>query len=58
MLTATSRSAEVPSFVRTWSQDYDYLYVLGPRAANPLPNLLDVLDTSERFALYKIRHKS
>jgi hypothetical protein len=32
--------------------------VLGPRTANPLPDLLDVLDTSERFALYKIRHRS
>ncbi|RTM03999.1 MAG: hypothetical protein EKK33_35650 [Bradyrhizobiaceae bacterium] len=56
---ATSQpSAKVPSFVRTWREDYDYLYVLGPRTANPLPDLLDVLDTSERFALYKIRHRS
>lgn len=47
--------ADVPPFVRTWDRDYDYLYVLGPRAANPLPDLLEVLDTSERFVLYRIR---
>jgi hypothetical protein len=47
--------ADVPPFVRTWVRDYDYLYVLGPRAANPLPDLLEVLDASERFVLYKIR---
>ncbi|WP_271588698.1 hypothetical protein [Bradyrhizobium sp. CCBAU 53415] len=61
LLTAIATSqplAEVPPFVRTWARDYDYLYVLGPRAANPLPDLLDVLDASERFVLYKIRRKS
>lgn len=47
--------ADVPLFVRSWYRDYDYLYVLGPRAANPLPDLLEVLDASERFVLYRIR---
>lgn len=47
--------ADVPLFVRSWYRDYDYLYVLGPRAANPLPDLLEVLDASDRFVLYKIR---
>jgi hypothetical protein len=45
----------VPPFVRTWYRDYDYLYVLGPHVMNPLPNLLEELDRSARFALYKIR---
>jgi hypothetical protein len=61
VLTAIAASrppAGVPPFVRTWHQDYDYLYVLGPRAANPLPDLLEALDTSERFVLYKIRRRS
>lgn len=50
--------ADVPPFIRTWYLDYDYLYVLGPPAANPLPDLLEVLDTSERFILYKVRRGS
>jgi hypothetical protein len=45
----------VPPFIRTWTRDYEYLYVLGPRGANPLPNLLEELDSSARFVLYKIR---
>jgi hypothetical protein len=46
---------DVPPFIRTWYRDYDYLYVLGPRVVNPLPNLLEELDRSARFVLYKIR---
>ena len=45
----------VPAFVSTWYRDYDYLYVLGPHIANPLPDLLEELDRSARFVLYKIR---
>jgi hypothetical protein len=29
--------------------------VLGPDGVNPLPNLLEELDRSARFVLYKIR---
>jgi hypothetical protein len=47
--------AEIPPFIRTWHRDYDYLYVLGPRVPNPLPNLLEELHRSTRFVLYKIR---
>ncbi|WP_027573110.1 hypothetical protein [Bradyrhizobium sp. WSM1743] len=50
--------AEAPPFVRTWYRDFDYLYVLGSPAANPLPDLLEVLETSQRFALYRIRRKT
>jgi hypothetical protein len=45
---------ETPPFVRTWYQDYNYLYVLGPSVPNPMPNLLEELDRSTRFVLYKI----
>jgi hypothetical protein len=56
---ATGRPpADAPPFVRTWYQDFDYLYLLGPHAPNPLPDLLDELDASERFVLYKIRRRS
>ncbi|SDT26821.1 hypothetical protein [Bradyrhizobium canariense] len=46
--------SDIPPFIRTWYRDYDYLYVLGPRVVNPLPNLLEELDSSARFVLYKI----
>jgi hypothetical protein len=55
-IAAGPTSEEKPPFVRTWYRDYDYLYVLGPRVVNPLPNLLEELDASRRFVLYKIRH--
>lgn len=61
LLVAIAKSqppADVPPFVRTWYQDYDYLYVLGSPVPNPLPELLEVLDTSERFVLYKVRRGS
>jgi hypothetical protein len=44
----------IPPFIRAWHRDYDYLYVLGPHVANPLPDLLEELDQSARFVLYKI----
>ena len=54
---AGKMAADLPPYIRTWNRDYDYLYVLGPRIANPMPNLLDELDSSARFVLYKIRRK-
>jgi hypothetical protein len=45
---------DIPPFIRTWYRDYDYLYVLGPRVVNPLPDLLEELDGSARFVLYKV----
>jgi hypothetical protein len=54
-IAAGQASSDIPPFIRTWYRDYDYLYVLGPHVANPLPNLLEELDSSARFVLYKIR---
>ena len=55
-LIATGQTpSDIPPFIRSWYRDYDYLYVLGPPVVNPLPNLLDELDRSARFVLYKIR---
>jgi hypothetical protein len=39
----------------SWQRDFDYLYVVGPRIPNPMPNLLEELDAAPRFVLYKIR---
>jgi hypothetical protein len=54
-IAAGRTSPDIPPFIRTWHRDYDYLYVLGPQVANPLPDLLEELDSSTRFVLYKIR---
>ena len=51
-------AAAVPPYIKSWTRDYDYLYVLGPRIPNPMPTLLDELDSAARFTLYKIRRKS
>ena len=45
----------VPSFIRAWHRDFDYLYIVGPRIPNPMPVLLEELDGASQFALYKIR---
>jgi hypothetical protein len=54
-IAAGQTSPETPAFVRTWYRDYDYLYVLGPSLANPMPDLLQELERSARFVLYKIK---
>ncbi|MBV8753599.1 MAG: hypothetical protein JO328_12145 [Hyphomicrobiales bacterium] len=52
---AEKPAPDAPDFVRSWPRDFDYLYVIGPAIANPMPNLLDELYAAPRFALYKIR---
>lgn len=47
--------AAAPAFVRNWQRNFDYLYLIGPRIANPLPELLDELASANRFTLYRIR---
>jgi hypothetical protein len=48
-----------PPFVHHWVSDFDYLYVVGSRhIANLMPDLLEELISSERFALYRIRKRS
>jgi hypothetical protein len=46
---------DVPSFVRSWHRDYDYLYVVGTPGSNPMPALLERMDSGKRFVLYRIR---
>ncbi|MFD1300496.1 hypothetical protein [Methylobacterium marchantiae] len=47
-------SDEAPGYTRAWTKDFDYLYVVGPSAPNPMPGLLVPLAASSRFALYRI----
>lgn len=44
----------LPSYVADWTRDFDYLYLLGPEAPNPLPGLLSPLSSGTRFTLYRI----
>lgn len=50
-------AANVPTFIRSWQKDFDYLYVLGPHIPNPMPALLEERTSAARFVLYKIRRQ-
>lgn len=53
---AAGKTADiVPVYLRSWQRDFDYLYVLGPRIDNLMPDLLEEIDSAPRFVLYKIR---
>ena len=54
-IVAGKTSDAIPVYLRSWYRDFDYLYLLGPHVENPLPALLDELEVSGRFTLYKIR---
>jgi hypothetical protein len=47
-------AADLPSHVRCWMDDYNYLYLVGPQGPNPMPVRLTALTAGERFALYRI----
>ena len=47
--------AETPDFVRAWPRDFDYIYLVGPPVANPMPDRLETMERHTRFALYRIR---
>lgn len=57
-IAAGGATADMPSFIQTWPQDFDYLYVLGADAVNPMPDRLHEIDRSRRFILYKINRRS
>jgi hypothetical protein len=54
-IAAGKTPAGTPAFIRSWDRDFDYLYVLGPHRDNPMPALLQEVDSARRFVLYKIR---
>ena len=49
---------DLPSFIRCWMYDYDYLYLVGPRVGNPMPSRLVPLARSDRFVLFRIKKPS
>jgi hypothetical protein len=44
----------VPRFVRHWTSEFDYLYLVGPRIVNPLPGRIEELTGGELFTMYRI----
>lgn len=55
---AAGKTADiVPQYLRSWDRDFQYLYVLGPHIPNPMPALLEELDRSTRFVLYRVRRR-
>ena len=51
-------SADTPEFIRTWPRDFDYLYVVGPKIVNPMPDVLAEVARAPRFVLYRIEKAS
>jgi hypothetical protein len=45
---------DVPGYAYHWYRDFDYLYLVGRRIPNPMPQLLQELFAGERFTLYRI----
>lgn len=54
---ANAAGLVVPPFIRHWPRDFEYLYLLGPSHANPLPELLFPVSSGSQFVLYRIRRK-
>lgn len=48
-------TADTPRFIRGWARDFDYLFLLGPKIANPMPDRLVEVTRAPRFVLYRIR---
>jgi hypothetical protein len=44
----------VPRFLRHWTSEFDYLYLVGPRIANPLPGRIEELTGGKLFTMYRI----
>lgn len=45
---------EAPPYARAWTKDFNYLYVVGRSAPNPMPDVLTPLAAASRFTLYRI----
>lgn len=44
----------VPRFLHHWTSEFDYLYLVGPRIANPLPGRIEELSGGKLFTMYRI----
>jgi hypothetical protein len=44
----------VPRFLQHWTREFDYLYLVGPHIANPLPGRIEELTSGKLFTMYRI----
>jgi hypothetical protein len=52
---AKGDAVEAPRYLRHWTRDFQYVYLLGPHTENALPGVLDELARYRRFTLYVVR---
>jgi len=43
-----------PSYIACWMDDFDYLYVLGAQAVDPIPSRLTAIAAGKKFTLFRI----
>ena len=48
-------SPETPDFVRNWHRDFDYVCLIRGDGKNPMPDILQPVASSSRFALFRVR---
>ena len=46
---------DAPGYLRNWTRDFEFLYLVGPRVDSALPDVLDELAGDDRFTLYAVR---
>jgi hypothetical protein len=46
---------DAPRYLRNWTQDFQYVYLIGTHTENALPGVLDELARYRRFTLYIVR---
>jgi hypothetical protein len=46
---------DAPHYLRNWTQDFQYVYLIGTHTENALPGVLDELARYRRFTLYIVR---
>jgi len=53
-LTTGTDDPGVPRYLRHWTNEFDYLYLVGPHIANPLPGRIEELTSGKLFTMYRI----
>jgi hypothetical protein len=53
-IVAGANELSVPRFVRQWAREFDFVYLVGPRVADPLPGVVQEIAAGHRFVLYRI----
>ena len=56
LIAARGAPPGTPDFVRDWTRDFDYLYLVGPMIDNPMPERLLEVARAPRFVLYRIKN--